>query len=198
MLFVISLVFIFLTRLRFPYVLNISLMSNETELERIKFRHLSKLKKLIRNYNWDMVATSSQDPEKVIFNFSSHELISSEKHVLSKGLHFAIPPRQVDYSGYLAEYELLYRSTTDLFMTSESRERFKAKLKDIALSSYKLLNNNYKYEDNLSSEQLSSLKSLTRNKNIVIQKADKHNTAVIIDKEKYIQDVKNVTSDLFP
>ena len=173
-------------------------MSNETELERIKFRHLSKLKKLIRNYNWDMVATSSQDPEKVIFNFSSHELISSEKHVLSKGLHFAIPPRQVDYSGYLAEYELLYRSTTDLFMTSESRERFKAKLKDIALSSYKLLNNNYKYEDNLSSEQLSSLKSLTRNKNIVIQKADKHNTVVIIDKEKYIQDVKNVTSDLFP
>ena len=173
-------------------------MSNETELERIKFRHLSKLKKLIRNYNWDMVATSSQDPEKVIFNFSSHELISSEKHVLSKGLHFAIPPRQVDYSGYLAEYELLYRSTTDLFMKSESRERFKAKLKDIALSSYKLLNNNYKYEDNLSSEQLSSLKSLTRNKNIVIQKADKHNTAVIIDKEKYIQDVKNVTSDLFP
>ena len=145
-----------------------------------------------------MVATSSQDPEKVIFNFSSHELISSEKHVLSKGLHFAIPPRQVDYSGYLAEYELLYRSTTDLFMTSESRERFKAKLKDIALSSYKLLNNNYKYEDNLSSEQLSSLKSLTRNKNIVIQKADKHNTVVIIDKEKYIQGVENVISDLFP
>ena len=172
-------------------------MSNETELERIKFRHLSKLKKLIPNYNWDMVATSSQDPEKVIFNFSSHELTSGEKNVLSKGLRFAIPPRQVDYSGYLAEYELLYRSTKDLFMTSESRERFKAKLKDIALPSYKLLNNNCKYEDNLSSEQLSSLKSLTRNKKIVI-KADKHNTVVIIDKGKYIQGVKNVTSDLFP
>ena len=66
------------------------------------------------------------------------------------------------------------------------------------MSSYKLLNNNYKYEDNLSSEQLSSLKSLTRNKNIVIQKADKHNTVVIIDKEKYIQGVENVISDLFP
>ena len=34
-----------------------------------------------------------------------------------------------------------------------------------------------------------------RNKNIVIQKADKGNTAVIIDKEKYIQGVKNVISD---
>ena len=66
------------------------------------------------------------------------------------------------------------------------------------MSSYKLLNNNYKYEDNLSSEQLSSLKSLTRNKNIVIQKADKHNTVVITDKEKYIQGIENVISDLFP
>ena len=45
-----------------------------------------------------MVATSSHDPEKVIFNFYSHELTSSEKHLLSKGLRFAIPPMQIDYS----------------------------------------------------------------------------------------------------
>ena len=47
----------------------------------------------------------------------------------------------------------------------------------------------------LSSEELSSLKTLMRNKNIVIQKADKGNTVVIMDKEKYIQGVKNVISD---
>ena len=80
-------------------------------------------------------------------------------------------------------------------MTSEDRERFKAKLKDIALSSYKLFNDNCKYENNLSSEELSSLKTLMRNKNIVIQRADKGNTVVIIDKDKYIQGVKNVISD---
>ena len=34
-----------------------------------------------------------------------------------------------------------------------------------------------------------------RNKNIVIQRADKGNTVVIIDKDKYIQGVKNVISD---
>ena len=69
-------------------------------------------------------------------------------------------------------------------MTSEDRKRFKAKLKDIALSSYKLLNDNCKYENNLSSEELSSLKTFTRNKNIIIQKADKGNTLVIIDRER--------------
>ena len=34
-----------------------------------------------------------------------------------------------------------------------------------------------------------------RNKNLVIQRADKGNTVVIIDKDKYIQGVKNVISD---
>ena len=68
----------------FHHILNISLMSNEKELERIKFRHLSKLKNLILYFSWDMVATSAHDPEKVIFNFFSHELTSSEKQLLQK------------------------------------------------------------------------------------------------------------------
>ena len=52
-----------------------------------------------------MVATSSHDPEKVIYDFSSHEPISNEKHLLSEGLCFAIPAMKIDYSGYLKEYE---------------------------------------------------------------------------------------------
>ena len=34
-----------------------------------------------------------------------------------------------------------------------------------------------------------------RNKNIVIQRAEKGNTVVIIDKDKYIQGVRNAISD---
>ena len=80
-------------------------------------------------------------------------------------------------------------------MTPEDRERFRAKLKGLALTSYKLLNDNCKYENKVSSEELSSLKSLMRNKNIVLQKAEKGNTVVIVGKEKNIQGVKNVISD---
>ena len=118
----------------FHHVLNISLISNEKELEQIKFRHLSKLKNLIPNFTWDLVATSSHDPEKVIFNFSSYKLSSSDKDLLSKGLRFAIPPKEIDYSNFMTEFELLYRSTLDLSMTTEEKDRFKTKLKDIALS----------------------------------------------------------------
>ena len=117
----------------------------------------------IPNFSCDMVATSSHDPKKVIPNFSSHEQTSGYKHLLSQGLRFAIQPRQMDYSSYLGEYELIYRSTTDLSITSKDTERFKANLKDIALSSYKLLNDNCKYGNDLSSKELSSLKAVMRN-----------------------------------
>ena len=51
-------------------------------------------------------------------------------------------------------------------MPSEDRNCFKAKLRDIALSSYKHLNDNCIHKNNLSSEELHSLKNLIRNKNI--------------------------------
>ena len=36
-----------------------------------------------------------QDPEKVIFHFSSYNLNDHEKSALCKGLNFAIPPKSV-------------------------------------------------------------------------------------------------------
>ena len=155
---------------------------------------MSKLKNLIPNFTRDLVATS-HDPEKVIFNFSSCKLSSSDKDLLSKGLRFAIPPKQIDYSNFMTEFELLYRSTLDLSMTTEEKDRFKTKLKDIALSSFKLFSDNCKFEYNLSAEEINSLKALMRNKDILIQKADKGNTVVITDKDKYIQGVKRAISD---
>ena len=119
-----------------------------------EFRHLSKLKNFIPNFNWDLVTTSSHDPEKVIFNFSSYKLPSSNKDLLSKGLRFAIPPKQMDYSNFMTEFELLYRSTLDLSMTTEEKDRFKTKLKDIALSSFKLFCDKCKFENNLFAEEI--------------------------------------------
>ena len=59
-------------------------MSNEKELERMKFRHLPKLKSFIPNFSWGMLANSSPDTERAIFDLSSQELTSSEKQLLSK------------------------------------------------------------------------------------------------------------------
>ena len=59
--------------------------------------------------------------------------------------------------------------------------------------SYKLLNDKCKYKNNFSSEELSSLKTLI--KTLSYKKLTKVAPEVIIDKEKYIQSVKNIISD---
>ena len=120
---------------------------------------------------------------------------SSDKDLFSKGLRFAIPPKQIDYSNFMTEFELSYRSTIDLSLTTEEENCFKTKLKDIALSSFKLFSDSYKFENNLSAEEINLLKALMRNKDIIIQKADKGNTVVITDKDKYIEGVKRAISD---
>lgn len=79
-------------------------------------------------------------------------------------------------------------------MTSEERDCFKTNLKDIAFSSFKLFGDNCKLENNFSAKQIDSLKALIRDKNL-IQKANKINTAVITDKEKYAEGVKSAILD---
>ena len=95
----------------------------------------------------------------------------------------------------MTEFELLYRSTLDLNLTAEEKDCFKTKLKDIVLSSFKLFSDSAKFENNLSAEETNSLKALMRNQNIVIQKADRGNTVVIADKERYIEGIKRAISN---
>ena len=53
-----------------------------------------------------------QDPDKVIFNFSSYNLNDHKKLVLCKGLNFAIPPKAIEYSELLLLCEMLFREIT--------------------------------------------------------------------------------------
>ena len=75
---------------------------------KIQKTHGKKLHNLFLNNYYDNSVTS-HDADKVIFNFSSHVLTDHEKSVLSKGLNFAIPPKDINYADYLLPFELLYR-----------------------------------------------------------------------------------------
>ena len=58
-----------------------------------------------------------------------------------------------------------------------------------------LFNDNCKRQNNLSAMEINAPKALNRNKDIRIQKADKGNSIVISDKEKYIEGVKSAIPD---
>ena len=64
---------------------------------------------------------------------------------------------------------------------------FKFKIKDAALSSFCFYNANV--PQNLSEEELEALDRLSKNKNLVVQKADKGNSVVLLVYVKHMENV---------
>ena len=135
---------------------------------------------------------TSHDPGKVIFNYSFHGLTESEKSYFSKGLNFAIPPKTLEYADLLPPFILLYRDTHNLDITNEKTEVLKTRIKDCACSSFNTYNEN---GAPLIPKEFAALKSLSKNKNSVIQKSDKGNSIAIIDKSDYLEKMRNILSD---
>ena len=86
---------------------NLKLKSNSV-VEQKKFCNLLKEK------------LSTEDPEKVIFNFSKYVLSDCEKSLLTKGLNFIIPCKNLDNADYLVNFELFFRNIYNLeFLSNE-------------------------------------------------------------------------------
>ena len=78
-------------------------------------------------------------------------------------------------------------------LSAEDLDFIKTKTKDIALSTFRTYNNNV--PQHLSKGEFDALKNLSQNKQIVIQKSDKGNSVVIVDRVKYIERMENLLSD---
>ena len=63
----------------------------------------------------------------------------------------------------------------------------KSKIKDVSLSSFKLYKKKDHRFENLTEDEYEAFLNLKSNKNIIIQKADKGNIAVVIDHLKCLQ-----------
>ena len=70
----------------------------------------------------------------------------------------------------------------------------KTRIKDCAFSSFNSYNENGA-PLNLTSEEFAALKSLSKNKNLIVQKSDKGNSIAIIDKSDYLEKMQNILSD---
>ena len=83
-------------------------------------------------------------------------------------------------------FELLYLDIKDLDLPNEKTDFLKAKIKDCALSSYKLYNEK-RTISSLNKDEISALKTLSKNKDLIIEKSDKGNSVVLINKSDYVQ-----------
>ena len=171
----------------FHHVCNLFLVGNDRSISKHQNIQDTKFCKLSNS----VVGDVSHDPDQVIHNFSSHILTEAEKSVLCRGLQFALPPQTLEYADYMVSFELLYRDIKTTNLNTLQNETIKSKLLGTAFSSFDTFKKN-KPKNNLS--ELQALNSLLQNKDIIIEKADKGNTIVVIDKDAYKKKTKAVIS----
>ena len=174
----------------YHHVCNLFLVGNDKAISKHKETQNKKLVKLIGS----PLNKITHDPEKVIYNFSKHVLTEAEKSVLCKGLQFAVPPKTIEYSEYMLPFELLFRDIKNNNLTTPQCNSIKSKILDTAFSSFDFLNTN-KIKSNLSNLELEALHFLSKQTDFVIQKSDKGNTVVLIDKETYKNKIGDIISD---
>ena len=122
----------------FAHLSCLFLVGNDGKLVKIKQVHRKKLHALGKDSS-----IGTHDPNKVIFNYSSHRLSDVEKNLLVRGLNFVLSPMKLNY-GDLTPFELLFRDVTMLSIFENVLERQKF---DIAFSLY----DNYSFGMNLTS-----------------------------------------------
>ena len=114
----------------------IVLVSNNKNISKVKETQDKKLCNLLLK-NMGKNSDTCQDPDKVIFNFSSYNLNDHEKSVLCKVINFAIPPKAIEYSKLLLPFEMLFREITSLDTGNFNKECVKSRLRDGTYSSFK-------------------------------------------------------------
>ena len=172
----------------FDHLSCLFLVGNDSKLVKIKQVHYKKLHALGKDSS-----IGTHDPDKVIFNYSFHKLSNVETNVLARGLNFALPPVKLNYGDYLIPFELLFRDVTKLPVHKNILARLKVEIKREAFSSY----DNYSFWDELdiSKEEHKALKILSTKKDLIIQKSDKGNSVVLLNRNDYINRMNEMLSD---
>ena len=172
----------------FAHISAIFLSSNDNLLKTHDSIQQKKFNKLLTE------CKPKQDAEKVIFNFSNVFLTEAEKSLLVKGLSFSLPPKKLNYSDYLVNFELFYTSIDNLnILSGDNLDYAKTKIKDLVLISFR--NYNANIPQHLSNEEFEVLKNLSANCNLIIQKADKGNSVALVEKDVYIRHIEKILDD---
>ena len=180
-----------LSSVDFAHICTVYLCGNDNRINQVRDTHDKKLFNLMND-----VSSNTLDSDKIIHNFSSYMLSDVEKSLLRKGLNFTIRPNKLNYADYCINFELLFRDVLTLKMDDKANEDLlKTKLKELALSSFYHFNNHAQEDNSLSSSEFSALESLAKKRDLIIQKSDKGNSIVLIDKIVYCERMEQIVSD---
>lgn len=98
---------------------------------------------------------------------------------------------------YLLRFEILFRDIRRNFKVIDNGclSHLKCKIKDVGLLSFRLYNKKDHILQNLRKDEYTAFLSLKSNNNIIIQKGDKGNTAVILNWVSYVFEIEKLLRD---
>ena len=172
----------------FLHIISLFFEPNIKAMEKIELKQNVKLTKILEE-------NKPHDPKQIIHNYSSHILTPEQESLLMKGLNFALPPKKLRYEDYMLPFELLFRDFHSLDKKEEELVFAKNDLRHIAFSSFKSYNKKEHKFENISKKEHRAFLELLDVENIIIQKADKGNVIVIIDKNTYITKMNSILND---
>ena len=88
----------------FVYITAVFLTSNNKNILKLWKVQGMKISKLCSDNSY-YESVTLHDLEKVLCNFCNHSLTEHEKSLLSRGLHFGILPKNINYADYLLPFE---------------------------------------------------------------------------------------------
>ena len=131
----------------------------------------------------------------LVYIFSKYHLTDSNKSLLIRSLNFAIPPKKTEYSKFLFPCEFLFHDIKSNSKHSLDLVSIKARLQDTVFISYSTFNKDCSPPFNLSKNEFELLCKLKNENNLVIQKAEKSNAIVILDKDSYLKSIEILLKD---
>ena len=163
----------------------------EKEKMKIKDTHQKKIEQL-SNGN---IKLDSIDPKKVVHNISSRHLTKDEESILSKGLQFCIETKMKNPIEFKTDIELMaFNILKQLHPpgTTSLNGSLSQRIQSAVNQFLKV--NKKKRTMNINKNELKALKELVRDKSIVLMKADKGSSCVVMDKKWYKSKVEKLLS----
>ena len=164
-----------ITPKKFHLVEKIHENSYKKSFELIKKRHIRKFNELISKNKVTQSATNITDKKKWVINMSSKQLTHIETDLLAKGLNFSITSKTLPNKDIIATVE---GAVKDLEKEEADTIRTKVSL---------TLQNSKPPKDNLSKHERKALKELQSDTAVVILRADKGRSTVILNREDYLE-----------
>ena len=174
-------------RIDFAHISLIFLICYGKNIQKWKEVQYCKILKLGKN------SLSRSNPNKVIYNFSSVTLSDSDKSLLSKSLNFACHTLLWNIWNIWLIMNC-FSETLNLDTSHLDCELLKSRLKNLVFSSFKTYVSS-RTPNFLTPEESESLLKLIKNKN-VIQKSDKGNSFILIDKIVYTNGIRKLSDNL--